>query len=231
MEQVKDEVRRNNYIAQNKINEMFATDQSHSMDLVLFHKGEVICEEGEELDHFYFMVEGKAKIYNTLENGKNLLICFYQGFGVLGELEFLTDAPYFSNVRAMTDVYCLRMPLTVIRKLFDEDHTFLKHIAVTLATNLKTNTKTSSENLLYPLANRVATYIHLSTSGPVFQENLTLVAEQLGASYRHFQRISAQFCNQGILTKEESGYRITDWEKLEQLVIPQAGGSSAGYIL
>ena len=43
---------------------------------LIFLKRMSLFVENEEIDYLYFFVEGKAKAFNTLSNGKSVLLCF-----------------------------------------------------------------------------------------------------------------------------------------------------------
>jgi hypothetical protein len=85
--------------------------------------------------------------------------------------------------------------------------------------------KYSSINLLYPLENRLASYILADTSNTVnagkktitFEGNLSEVAELLGTSYRHLLRTLNNLCTQGLIRKNLLAYEILDLEKLRKL--------------
>jgi len=79
----------------------------------------------------------------------------------------------------------------------------------------------SSINLLYPLENRLASYIvaFASTDNDnikklTFKESYSEIAELLGTSYRHLNRTLNKFCLEGILTKFDRDYLIEDFNKL-----------------
>ena len=65
------------YINKYNLNDIFTDDMSGYMELVLFKKGEYICNENEKMEYLFFLVEGKGKVYVILKNGKSLLLSFY----------------------------------------------------------------------------------------------------------------------------------------------------------
>lgn len=50
-----------------------------------------------------------------------------------------------------------------------------------------------------------------------FNENLTHLPELLGTSYGHLLRTLNDLCKQGVINKEEEGYRVADRERLNQI--------------
>ena len=73
----------NTYINKYNINDIFTSDMREYMELFHFKRNEFLCKEDEPIDYLFFFVEGKAKVYISLKNGKSLLICFYYPLMVL----------------------------------------------------------------------------------------------------------------------------------------------------
>jgi len=87
---------------------------------------------------------------------------------------------------------------------------------------MDTSSRNGTINLLYPLENRLASYI-MATRGAgsrvQFDETLTEIAELLGASYRHLLRTINNLINKGILKKDNYRYEIIDEKMLGNLAI------------
>jgi len=187
------------------------------LSLVEFSRGENICIEGDSLSSLYFMMEGKAKVFTTQENGKLLLLCFYKDFGLLGELELLSDVPYTTTVKALSKVTCLSIDRKIFETKLLTNLDFVQFIARSLSDKLLRNTQNCTFNMLYPLENRLATYILLSAENGYFSANQTYLSELLATSLRHLTRMLSKFCVDGILEKKNSRYLILDKDKLEAL--------------
>ena len=183
----------NKYILKYTMNDIFTKDMKPFMELLFYKKNEHIMKESEEINYLLFLVKGKAKVYVTLSNGKSLLLCFYQGFKVLGDLEIIDSKNAASNVQVIEDTYCIGISFANVRTYLLNDAKFLKFICSSLGEKLYSCSKNSSINLLYSVENRLASYIittgeRIDESGQastIFDENLTEIAELLGTSYRH----------------------------------------------
>ena len=82
----------------------------------------------------------------------------------------------------------------------------------------------SSINLLYPLENRLASYINEFLTNDEdsniyidFDENLVNIAELLGSSYRHLLRTLNTLSKKGVLEKEDGKYKVINKVLLEEL--------------
>lgn len=222
MKKLRNEKLKENYIKENKLNEIFTEDLEEEMELLFYKKGEYMCRQGEEIDYLLFFVKGKAKVSINLLNGKSLLICFYYPFMVLGDLELVTVNKASTDTQIMEDTYCIGLSLKKVRERLLGDAKFLVYISKSLGEKLERASKNGSINLLYPLENRLASYI-IATKGMEekniysFKENLTEVAELLGTSYRHLLRTINSLCEKGIMSKKEKGSFFIAEEKLRVL--------------
>lgn len=213
----------NYYIMKYNIDDIFSTDMKPYMELFLFDKNEYICKADEKLNYLFFFVKGKAKVYASLSNGKSLLLCFYKPFKIIGDVEFMHVETANSNVQVIEDTYCIGISFDNIRKFAFDDSKFLRFTCDALRDKLIRLSKNSSINLLYPLENRLASFI-LATCNEnkdknkiIFEGNLTEVSELLGTSYRHLLRTLNILCSENAIKKNENYYEIIDASVLEKL--------------
>jgi len=195
------------------------------MTLVQYERGEDILVAGEALPFFYLIVEGKAKIFRTLENGKSVLLRFTRPLSELGSLELLQKKRIIdSEVQSLYGVTCIRIPFDVIDEVCKEDVTFLRYNVKRLSTKLETASKTASLNASYPFRNRFASYLISLTRVDSVQrideinfDKLTDLATFLGTSYRHLNRVIRDFESEGMIIKKNKKFIILDSNKLESL--------------
>ncbi len=148
------------YVRRYKMNNIFTEDMTPYMELLSYRKNEFMVKEGEEIPYLLFLTEGKAKVFTSLSNGKSLLLCFYQGFKVLGDMEAVDNVKAVTNVQAIADTYCVGIAYRNVRRFLLEDAKFLRYVCSSLGGKLNRCSKNSSINLLYPLENRLASYIY-----------------------------------------------------------------------
>ena len=184
--------------------------------ILRFKKGEFICIEGQPILYLFILLEGKAQVYLTSNDGKTLLLTFYTSEGILGEVELLTDCVATTSVQAITDVCCIGIPLIRYKEYLKNNIKFMNHIGSELAAKFSRSTRNSTANILYPLETRLCAYISMSCEGNRFNQKLTEVAELLGTSYRHLLRTLEKLCSQEILERIPNGYLIRDPGALAQ---------------
>lgn len=214
------------YYRQYNMERLFSVDLLEKFELIKANTLEYICKQEEKMEHLYFLVEGKAKVFNALANGKTLLISFYEPFEVIGDVELIKFKPAIATVQALSDCYMLALSTEKLRPALQKDIKLLNFVCTALAEKLDHISNNSSINLLYPLENRLASYINMVATEEkagqgrrqrYFNENLTQLAELLGISYRHLLRTLKTLCNRGILSREKKGYMIQKEEELKSL--------------
>lgn len=213
------------YIYRYGIEDIFKDEMYQWMELRFYKKNEYILRQGEPAHALHFFVEGKAKVFTTLSNGKSLLLCFYEGFRAVGDLELMNGEPAASNVQAIEDNWLIAIPFNVVREHLMNDTRFLNFMCSSLGEKLQRCSRNSAVNLLYPVENRLAGYI-LATAQPkqnqgksifFFNESLTETAELLGTSYRHLLRTLSSLCEKNIVMKRRASFEVINEGELKKL--------------
>lgn len=225
MTKISNENRLNYYLDKYNIYDFFDTDIKKYVELHFFKKGEHIYSSGEDLEYFYFLVSGKSKVYILMPNGKSYLLRFYNPVQILGDIEIIENSAIQCNIEAITDCYCIGINANIIKNIYLKDSKFLNYICKHLSYKLSTASLSSSINLLYPLENRLASYI-LSTypdniddnyDSNLQPDNLVQIAELLGSSYRHLHRVIDKLSKENIIKKKNKSLVIVDKKKLKEL--------------
>lgn len=218
--------KRQSYLLRHGFQRFLPPEAIQALRLSRFSDGEYLCREGDPTQFLHFLVDGRCKVARTLRNGKESLICFYQNFAILGELELICgSAPAggfplsINTVQATGPVWCLSLPIGSAQALLMDDLRSLRFLCSHLCQKLMNSNLNLSINLNYPVDQRLAGYIFCSCRDrePLFQANYTHLAEYLGCSHRQLLRVLRRFREEGILEKEERGYRILDMGRLEAL--------------
>jgi CRP-like cAMP-binding protein len=210
----------NIYINEFKINKILPTEALKKAVLYHFDKGDYICIYGEKILNFYFLVKGNAKVYVLLENGKSFLLKFYEPFSNFGDLEILEKSHYQTNVEALNDTFCIGIPTDIINKYCINDATFLRYLCLNLSDKLNNLSNISSINILYPLENRLASYLsHISAGEKIFSltSSFSDIADLLGTSYRHLSRTLKGLNEKKIIISNKKIVEILDEPALVEL--------------
>lgn len=200
-----------------------AGDRIDRFSLHRFQPGEKICESGSPIEYLSFLVEGRVKVFLPMENGRQLLLCFYDPPQVFGDLEiFQEQAEATTTIEAITPCVCLALSREYVLTRLAKESGFLEELCRSLGKKLGRVIQNSALNLLHPLENRIASYIlatALAQAGRplVFSGNLTQIADLLGTSFRHLHRTLRSLCDRGILRKTGTAYVVQKRDELERL--------------
>lgn len=199
-------------VKQNLSNAVF-----ESMRLCLVQNNEFLCLEGERATHLYILLDGRCRVFKTLENGKVLLVCHYEDIQVLGEFELFTDSIAKTTIQAMGELYCLVISVPEHQELLLADNRFLRWVCRRTCEKVERNNRTTAINLLYPLEQRLANYMLVMQNDGVFFSNYTRLSQYLGCSHRHLLRTLGLLCEKQLLEKEGTRYRLKNPSALKQL--------------
>jgi CRP-like cAMP-binding protein len=182
--------------------------------------GEMIISAGDPVRDLLFFVEGRVKIYNTLDNGQRVLAAIYRPFDVFGEVELFAFKRYTLSVEAMTDTVCLALPVASLRQSAERNCRLFMYLCGRLGAKLKDRVIAESINVRYPVENRLASYLLASTDGEGWilgTDDLGELADYLGASYRQLGRVVRRFRMAGILDSTRGRIRVLDRTRLKPL--------------
>lgn len=208
------------FIKKHNIDQVFEEDIFRYAQLYFYEKGEHILEAADKLEYYYLLVEGKIKIYYILENGKYSNLKFYNDFITIGDMELLKDEPIICNIDAVEDTYMVVISSDILRKKYFDNPKFLRHLVDSLSEKLSATINNSSYNFVYPLINRLASYLveHISKEDYIILTSSYLeIAEFLGTTYRHLNRTFNEMEAKAIIRCEDKKVYILDNKRLREL--------------
>jgi CRP-like cAMP-binding protein len=208
------------YIKKHNIDQIFDEDMLKYAQLYFFEKGEYILEAANKLEYYYLLVGGKIKIYYILENGKYSNLKFYNDFVTIGDMELLKDDPIICNIDAVEDTYMIVLSSDILRKKYFDNPKFLRHLVDSLSVKLSATINNSSYNFVYPLINRLASYLVEHTTDEeyiILTSSYLEIAEFLGTTYRHLNRTFKEMEAKSIIKCEDKRINILDNKRLREL--------------
>ncbi len=206
-------------MAGHSISHLFSFPIEAFIEIREYKRDEWIIREGMRPDYLFYVMEGKAKIYVTYQNGKVSLINFINAYDYIGEMELLNEVYYTKGIQASTKTVCFAIPFHSCRTQMLEDTTFLRELTKFLSMKATKMAEKYSQSLAFPLENRLADFILQTADEDVYKEKHVTVCDFLGVSYRHLLHVLAQFCKKGYLKKEGRYYRIQQHDKLNELSV------------
>lgn len=216
MENYKGEKKRK-FMEENSIGHLFSFPIEEYIEVHEYRRDDWIIQEGMRPNYLFYVIEGKAKIYITHQNGKVSLINFINENEYIGEMELLHDVYYTKGIQATTQTICFALPITHYRKKLLEDTKFLRELTKFLSLKATNMAAKYSQSLAFPLENRLADFILQTADRGVYKEKHVTVCDYLGVSYRHLLYVLNQFCEKRYLIKLGRNYEIYQHDALHAL--------------
>ena len=188
-----------------------------------YESGECICQQGTTLTHLFFLVKGKVKIYTTSPAGRRLIVAFNKPFEVFGEIELIEEVEVLNTIEAVGTVQVIAIPIHDAKKLRSEA-AFKEFLLRSLARKFYTKSNVLSFHLLHETEVRLASDLISITHDEygVFQTRfipksaLRDIAEFIGTTVRHQNRVIQSFVQEGILTRVPGGIEIIEPQALKE---------------
>ncbi|MFD2308111.1 transcriptional regulator YeiL [Enterococcus termitis] len=176
--------------------------------LFVYEKNEYIVRFDKSVDHLFFLIDGRAKIYKIHENGKRSLLQFLAAGDFIGELSLLEVEEQVKDVQTIDRCICLALPYHKAKQALLNDNRFLRIIAKYLGKKVLLRVDHFSNNQNYELKHRLAAYMLQTEVAGVYHEKHTETAEFLGVSYRHLMYTLKEFQESGVVEKQDKGYLL-----------------------
>ena len=199
------------------------SDSMHLFDSIadyvqvnVFENKDYIIHADRPVPRLFLLVEGKAKISVTHEDGGSSIVYFVRPNELIGELSLIGIEDRPKDVNSIGTSLCLSVPMDVAKSILLNDSDFMLKMSQYIGTKLIERTWFNAKQQHYELKHRLAAYILLCECDGFYNEKHTQTAEYLAVSYRHLLHTLSQMKDEGILKKEKKGFSF-DREALEDL--------------
>ncbi len=216
------------YISAYKIDLILPETVLQSCELCQYTRDEAVLVANTPMHYFYFFVTGKLKVFQIHENGKAFLIQFYSEFDSLGEVELMNELDASCSVNAVSSSELIRIPMDVLKMHAIDYAPFLRYIIRSLASKLLVADRHHASNLLYPVKNRLASYIKAHENENcevIIKESLQDVSEFIGTTYRQLHRAFRQLELEQIIQRKNKRIIILDEAYLSKIAGDIYGGA------
>lgn len=204
------------YLERFGLAELFPEGLQHAMQLKAFRAGERLFSQGDKADTVYFLVEGKLKISMLSPEGKRLILAFKTPFDIVGDIEYIQHCPFINTVEAVMDTMVIRIPNGVLQTEMADNTAWLQFLLETITRKFEMKSRAMNFNLLYSVDVRVASYLlSMTPEKPVIDStSLVDMADLIGTSYRHLNRVLQQLQRNGWIMKKRGTITLLDREAL-----------------
>ncbi|WP_298829155.1 Crp/Fnr family transcriptional regulator [uncultured Planococcus sp.] len=209
------------YLSQYGLADLFPERVQHAMQMESLAGGDRLLSQGDDSGTLYLLVKGKLKVSMLSPEGKRLILAFKNPFDLVGDIEFIQQCPLINTVEAVTTTRVIRIPYEILQKEMADNPVWLQFLLETVTQKFKMKSHAMNFNLLYPVDVRLASYLLSMTPTEPKLDSTSLVdmADLIGTSYRHLNRVLKQFEQAGWITKKRGKITILDRSSL----LAQAG--------
>ncbi|XKE94566.1 Crp/Fnr family transcriptional regulator [Metaplanococcus flavidus] len=209
------------YLQQFELLDLFPEHVREEMFVASYSSGERLFSQSDEADTLYLLVKGKLKISILSPEGKRLILAFKSQFDIVGDVEYVRECPFINTVEAVTDIVVIGISYDALHKHMADNAAWLKFLLQTITTKFETKTRAMNFNLLYTVDVRAASYLLSMTPTQPMLESTSLIdmADLIGTSYRHLNRVLQQFEQAGWIVKKRGKITLLDRDAL----LEQAG--------
>ncbi|WP_442603373.1 Crp/Fnr family transcriptional regulator [Paenibacillus sp. KN14-4R] len=225
MREMKDLEQVRYYLQTHQIESIFNEPLIPHLSLYCFEQGEFICSQGESSEMLYLLVQGKIKIHTTSAEGKTLILSFKTPLDAVGDIEYVQGIETINTVEAVSSVYMIGVHHRMLKKYVKDHSPFLEFLLEIISRKFYMKSKSMSFNLMYPVEVRLASYLlsvifddnEMLPSGRLNISHLTDIANLIGTSYRHLNRVIHKFYTDGLIERKKGFILIQDREGLMSL--------------
>ncbi|OHE15428.1 MAG: Crp/Fnr family transcriptional regulator, partial [Sulfurimonas sp. RIFOXYB2_FULL_37_5] len=161
--------------------ESFTTEHKVSKDNIVFY-------EGDEPKFLYLLVKGVIKLYKTSSSHKEVVLKYFHGNELIGEVANFEGIAYPATAKAYSDVEVLKIDFEKLKEIIFSNPNMAFNIQTSLIKKIKNLENIISTNLVLDSKERVAKYIYDHTDDFFETKNIE-IAEILGVSPETLSRI------------------------------------------
>lgn len=206
----------NQYVTCPPYTDYFHPKMREFTSLVEFEPGEYVARQDVLPAALYLMVSGRCCVRVLLANGKSVILRTLKAPCLIGEMELIREVSSLT-VQALENCRMLSIPMASARSLLLGDPYFLRRLCSDLINKERTEALSLIHAFGYPLENRLAAFILDNRQDSLFLVKKVYIAESLGVSYRHVEKVMSDFVKAGYLSKRKLTYTILDEEALGNL--------------
>lgn len=188
-------------------------------------KGDIIFEEGENVNGIYCIKEGICKLTKLSPNGKDHIVKLVKKGELLGQRSMISDEPVNLTAVAMEDMQVCFIPKAEVMGFFNENNKFSMNVMQTICGDLKDADdhmvslaqKNVKERLAETLLYLEDTFDKNKDGSLHIQLSREELAGIIGTATESCIRLLSEFNKLGLISLESKKITILDRVKLKRL--------------
>jgi CRP/FNR family transcriptional regulator len=187
-----------------------------------FKKHDNICKQGTEVTHALFLVKGAAKLYIEGINNRNIILYILKPPAYIGLLSFFESPFYFYSVTALEDSEVCYIDLSLVKKLYVENHDLLLNLNKAFGKSVSNIMKKIISLNQKQIRGRIAeNLIYLSEiyNSQKFLLNVSRkeIGEMTAISEENTVRLLSEFSRENIISIKGKEIEILDMPLLQKI--------------
>ncbi|MES2239016.1 MAG: Crp/Fnr family transcriptional regulator [Bacteroidota bacterium] len=191
----------------------------------LVKKGEVIFEEGENVNGIFCIKDGVCKLTKLSPNGKDHIVKLVTKGELLGQRSMISDEPVNLSAVALDDMQVCFIPKSEIMGFFDKNNQFSMNVMKTICGDLKDSDehvvnmaqKTVKERLAETLLYLQDTFGKNEDDSLKIQLTRDEIASMIGTATESCIRLLSEFNKLGLIEIKGKKIILKDLGKLKRL--------------
>ncbi|MFC5682958.1 Crp/Fnr family transcriptional regulator [Flavobacterium sp. MAHUQ-51] len=193
---------------------------------LLVKKGEVIFEEGENVNGIFCVKDGVCKLTKLSPNGKDHIVKLVTKGELLGQRSMISDEPVNLSAVALEDMQVCFVPKSEIMGFFDKNNQFSMNVMKTICGDLKEADsqmvnmaqKTVKERLAETLLYLQDTFGKNEDGTLKIQLTRDELASMIGTATESCIRLLSDFNKSGLIELKGKKIILKDIPKLKKMV-------------
>lgn len=169
------------------------------------NRNQIIYQENDRADYFYYILSGKIRTYISSEKGTERTLNIYDEGSIFGEAAFFDGKPRMSSARTLTESYLVSIDRDEVSKCFERDSNLVFAMLEYLAGTVRMLSEhVDSQAFLTSEERIIQELLHLSDTDNEITVTHEEIGDAVGASRVTVSRILSKLESQGLI---ECGYR------------------------
>ncbi len=191
----------------------------------IIRKGDVIFEEGENVNGIFCIKDGVCKLTKLSPNGKDHIVKLVTKGELLGQRSMISDEPVHLSAVALEDMEVCFIPKTEVMGFFDKNNQFSMNVMKTICGDLKeadSHTVNMAQKTVKERLAETLLYLH-DTFGKNEDDSLRIqlsrdeLASMIGTATESCIRLLSDFNKLGLIELVGKKITIKDISKLKKI--------------
>ncbi|MBN2637750.1 MAG: Crp/Fnr family transcriptional regulator [Bacteroidales bacterium] len=187
---------------------------------MLYKRGEVIKNEGDQVNSFIYLRKGLVKLYKTDSNGKDHILSINRPGDFISLLSIFADEPYRFSIAALEETLVCDVKLDVLQHLIETNGKLAMHLFKKMSQISDEIIENQFEQAQKQVKGRVA-HLLLYFANHVYHKNefyLPLTRREMGElisiTTENTIRTFSEYRKDGIIDQQGKTIKILDYDRL-----------------